>query len=182
MSQIADEFERSAFECAYEAYRADPSNANATKLSKQSHVLGRKGRSGLGPAVAVHHVMRERGQAGTRWQGRLAIWILERLMGEKRPGWNDYWMIRWQLTKSPVAVWEIHRRARHIIALPDDILTAANPIDAAAFLKDPWYPVAYSARWMVNSQRQTDPEFAAAIEAVENSCPSCHPPISWIVI
>jgi hypothetical protein len=91
-------------------------------------------------------------------------------------------MVRWQLTKERAAVEEIHRRSCHLVALPDNILTPENPIDAHAMLTDPWYPVAYSARWMVNSQRQTDPEFAAAIEAVENCCPGCHPPVSRVVI
>jgi hypothetical protein len=172
MSDIADEFERRSFECAFEAYRADPSDDHALRLAKFLPVLA-KSVSTFGPMFAIYDVMRKRGQAEST-KMRIAMWTLRKTFTVKRPGWNDYCMVRWQLTKERAAVEEIHRRSCHLVALPANILTLENPIDAAAFLKDPWYPVAYSARWMVNSVRADDPEFAAAIEEVEKSCLGCH--------
>lgn len=86
----------------------------------------------------------------------LRRWI-QRLTRCLRPfagTWNDYEMVRWQISGEPACVVEIHRRATH--------------------LPDPRYiAVQQSAAWMAGSVRANNAEFDAALAAVEGECELC---------
>lgn len=97
---------------------------------------------------------------GSRWCNCLTALLRQcsqRLARRLRPfagTWNDYEMVRWQISREQACVVEIHRRATH--------------------LPDPRYiAVQQSAAWMAGSVRANNAEFDAALAAVEGECELC---------
>jgi hypothetical protein len=158
---------------AYELYRQRPTRENAGQLIDAVLVGCREGHiATFCPTLAITEIIFERKhwKPGRELLARVAIAFLRRWIKHyvkpERPGWNDYYMTRWQLAKEQSAAEEIHRRQKHI-ALPD--MTGG-----------PWQQVAWTANWMADSQRQQDPEFDAAMKIAEQSCPICAADLSKI--
>lgn len=153
------------FEHAYELYRQRPTPENAHVLRVYvGQWLTTREIGGIGPSLAILEVMNERGQIPRRWTGRLAAkffpGFVRRLFKPNRPGWNDYWMCRWELTQDRTCLVEIHRRTAHLERFH-------GPLD------EDWAMVQFTARWMANSQCQQRADFQAALLEVEKSCGMC---------
>jgi len=149
-----------AFEQAYELYRFRPTDENAAALKRQAVFAFR--REGLTlPSLAVLEILADRKQSSRHWIFRLGVRAIRRFLREThpadRPGWNDYLMVRWQLTKDRRMAAAIHDRATHVVAEK-----GSN-----------WDMVRVTAAWMASSQREQNPEFDADLRMVEEACGWC---------
>lgn len=143
-----------------ETYRLDPSCENATALRKSAAVtfkrewLSKPGSRfalvgsilGLIDGIAEQH---------RHHKGLLLIvglWFMRRNLGPERPGWNDYWMMRWMISHSVESAREIHRRACHLTEWPD---------------------VRRSAEWMMKSVMGQDAAFEFAMNNAQLACNEC---------
>jgi hypothetical protein len=165
-----NDFRETELEQVLELYRLRPNAETGNQLTQMlAAYLIRHGGSGFGPFLGIMEVLLERKHVGTsrsfvrRAIGtgfvKLGVRICRRKMEKipSRPGWNDYWMARWQLTKENRAAEEIHRRVEHV----------SGPEGSD------WYYVNLTARWMARSQAEFNPEFAAAMDAAWIACPRC---------
>lgn len=147
------------FSGAIEAYRNDksPENVRALRTMLQKYVAMQKEAgtplAAIGPFLGIADAIDL--EYETSWKGRAVMWAFRIALRPDRPGWNDYWMARWMVTREPEAVKEIHRRAAHI-----------PPIGK-------WYVVAETAAWMVNSTMVQDHEFNHAYSDVLRQCEIC---------
>lgn len=157
------------FECAYEAYRREPSCENAKILRPllADHIRER-GVPAICVGLAILDVMHERHHSGKRLRTRISIWLVQKVSRwwpKDKPGWNDYFMVRWQLTKDVACAQEIHRRTHYFEGKHDT--------DVTKLTGENWSLVGWTAQWMVGSQRREDPEFDSAISEAEKACPIC---------
>jgi hypothetical protein len=153
---------------AYELYRQRPSRENGIVLCRSiATLLKNRELAVICPSVAMLEVLLDRKHTSQHWYSILAIKIginwLRSQMADWRPGWNDYFMVRWQLTKDQRCADEIHRRAHHVGHQPN--WTG----------KEDWGAVGYTAAWMALSQREQNPEFDEAMKIAERDCFICHP-------
>jgi hypothetical protein len=161
---ILDVTTRRDFEQAYELYRMNPTLENGrTLLRYVADWLSERQLSSIGPSLAIIDVLNERGHFKKRLfarfvQRKVLPLILRCALTETRPGWNDYWMCRWELTKEPRAAEEIHRRVFHLIG-------------------PKWEMVRLSANWMAGSQGRLNFEFAEAMKTANNLCHLPHPAV-----
>lgn len=165
-----NQFREIELEEALELYRLRPNAETGKRLTQMLPAyLIRHGGSGFGPFLGIMEVLIERNHIGTsrswirRAMGSAFIKFGVRMCRRKmekipsRPGWNDYWMARWQLSKENRCSQEIHRRVEHV----------SGPKGSD------WYYVSLTARWMARSQAEQNPEFAAAMDAAWSACPLC---------
>lgn len=157
-------FDKQALAAAYELYRQRPSYENGLVLMKHCALWMRtRDVACLGIVFGVLDTLTERKHLGISWRKqwvtRAIFWGLRRQFKPERPGWNDYYMVRWQLTKNDSCAAEIHRRVKHLSVEP-------NPAT-------PWGMVAFTAQWMADTVRKEDPEFDAALLAAEHNCLLC---------
>lgn len=77
----------------------------------------------------------------------------------RRPGWNDYYMVRWQVTGKPEYLLWLYRRALEVPAAP------AGLVEDVAATEERMGP--YTCRWMLNSVRARHADLDAALRALE---------------
>jgi len=119
-------------------YAQRPTQENACAMVViAGEILKLRDRAALGPAIAAITVAAP--QCGVRFWAAV-LRLVYRIFFHDIPGWNDYWMCTWMLTKSAESLKEIAAR------------THRNDI------------VGSTARWMVGSVCQQDPEFARAVK------------------
>jgi len=148
------------FQSAFDFYRQRPDESTGKQLAKAlSRYLAAQPRdiARYGPCLAMVVTLRERNHwpAATVREKigvRVLTWFLNRGLGAplppRRPGWNDYYMVRWQLTNEQRLADEIHRRTHYT---------------------DP-HMVGFTAKWMADSQRSQDCAFNAALGISEAKC------------
>jgi hypothetical protein len=151
-------------------YLTDPSCANAVlvrSLARDFYMI-RPNIASIGPLLGMLDAVDEKHpKVHGRNLYRVYKWVLRRLLPAWRPGWNDYWMMRWQLTHSDAAACEIHRRAWHSFMASD--MLRPLPQEELERLHAAWE----SARWMVGSYRRQDPAFQVAMLEIEKNCGLC---------
>jgi hypothetical protein len=147
------------FASAFQLYRQRPSPENGVALAKAATVyLVQRSLSAQGPCLAIFEIIHDRKHDGTRpWQVWLCVKGLRYFLKKDRVGWNDYHMIRWQLTQDQSQAEEIHRRANHV----------GGPSGSN------WAMVRFTAQWMADSYRQQDEDFDAALKTAEDRCLLC---------
>lgn len=94
---------------------------------------------------------------------RLWLFLVRRHLQRRwprRPGWNDYYMVRWQVTGKPEYLLWLYRRAVEVPAAP------AGLVENVAATEDRMGP--FTCRWMLNSVRGRDPDLDAALRALES--------------
>jgi len=143
-------------EKAIKAYRANPDHcANARDLRMVAGLALKTFRdlASVGPALGIIDGVSELHSHDLGLIARAGIWFLKRYsLTPDRPGWNDYWMARWRVTRNPACADEIHRRACHLVE---------------------WPAVAETAQWMVGSYRTQDSDFDAAMNSALLRCSEC---------
>jgi hypothetical protein len=157
------------FERAYELYRLRPTDENAVALKRVALVgICREGLTL--PSLAILETLAERSRHPRIF--RMGVRVIWRFLRESYPadraGWNDYLMVRWQLTKDRRMAAAIHDRTKHVVAEK-----GSN-----------WDMVRVTAAWMATSQREQNPEFDADLRMVEEACGWCsgvavQPPPLW---
>ncbi len=156
--------ERQKMAAAFELYCQRPTHENGMiLLTFAGDWMSAREFAAFGPCLAIVEVLNERAQFKRSFSPRFVQrWVMPRMLRRflkpDRPGWNDYYMARWQLTKEQACVREIHRRAVHL-AVPHG--------------NEMWAMVRFTAQWMVNSQRAENAEFDAALAVVEKQCAMC---------
>jgi hypothetical protein len=142
---------------AMKAYREDPGYDNAAKLTSVAvrWLLAKPTLPSIGPVLGILDEVSAYPPYRFSWAMRLLPWYLRGRLSEDRPGWNDYWMTRWQLSRSIRAIREIHFRVHHLTEWPEVRETAA---------------------WMASSYASQDPDFAAHLEWAQKTCPDCPRP------
>lgn len=158
-------FESQELQAAFDLYVLRPTQANATALRKLvGDALLTRRVSVIGPCLAVFEVLLDRGQFPA-CRHALAFWwpwLMHRKFEPDRPGWNDYYMVRWILTREQAAADEIHKRAAHV--------GYARSITELTADSGPWDYVGATAAWMAKCQREENPEFDAALRRAEMAC------------
>jgi hypothetical protein len=142
-----------AVEKAWGLYKRNPclETGGAVARTTSRWVL-HEGKPSFGPALATFDVLIERRHVHYPWLLGFPALALRLLLLKNYPGWNDYYMVRWQLTGDRAALEEIHRRCQHV------------------YDKAGWSAVWQTAQWMTSSYRKQDPQFDAAMQAVEREC------------
>jgi hypothetical protein len=151
-------------------YLADPSAENAMHARQVAAKFWqlKPGIPSVGPFLGMLDGIDEKNpKIHGRWRYRSMIWFMRLLLPKWRPGWNDYWMMRWQLTHGEAALLEIHHRATHFFMEPDLMRNLSRTE------LDRLHAVWESAAWMVNSYRRQDPAFHSAMLEVEQRCVRC---------
>jgi hypothetical protein len=162
------DFER-RFNEAVADYRraANPETAVRMRNLAFEFYRARPGLASIGPYLGLMDGVEEKTpKQHRRFFFRLHLAAFRLMLLAWRPGWNDYYMMRWQVTRGEAALLEMHARAFHI-PTPDE-LRRCSQRDLQRK-----HAVWSSAQWMVNSYRLQDPEFNAAMSAVESACLKC---------
>jgi len=145
---------------AVEAYRSNPSCDNAANLrtALKEYLLAQQSRgtpiAAIGPFLGCMDSIAQLHDHDIGISGKFLMWSLRQMLKSNRPGWNDYWMMRWMCTHDPIALMKIHDRC-------------------APHLTTPWPSVVETARWMVSSYRQQDKVFDHQMARVERDCELC---------
>jgi len=152
------------------SYLADPNVDNARDVRKLAADFWRirPGIPSIGPFLGMMDEVAAKHPVRNRWVFNAAMWWLRRFLPSWRPGWNDYWMMRWQLSHSEAAAVEIHQRAWHSFLASDMLRPMPQPE------LERLHAVWESARWMVGSYRRQDPEFHASMLKTEKECEVCN--------
>jgi hypothetical protein len=150
------------FQAAFDLYIERPTQENGIVLRQfVGDWLRTREIAMMGPSLAICEVLMERGHFSLKpWKtlfGKYTAKLLRHYLKADRPGWNDYWMTRWQLTRDNKAAVEIHRRVAHIATVSEE-----------------WSMVVFTAKWMADSQRSRDPGFDVVMRTVEATCELCH--------
>jgi hypothetical protein len=153
--------EQEKFQAAYDLYIDRPTQENGVILRRYvGDWIGTRDVAMLGPSLAIFEILLDRGHFGKTWWkhflGKQTLKLLRHHLKDDRPGWNDYFMCRWQLTRDNEAAKEIHRRAAHIQPASEE-----------------WSMVAFTAKWMADSQRSQDPGFDVVMKHIEQTCELC---------
>lgn len=149
------------FDAAYNLYRQSPTHENGLILLRfTGDWIRTREMAMLGPSIGIFDTLNERQHFASAWGARLIQkhlpGFLRRYLKADCPGWNDYYMCRWQLTKQDRHADELHRRVKHLHPATED-----------------WRMVEFTACWMVDSCRSQDSAFDAAMLLAETRCWIC---------
>jgi hypothetical protein len=142
----------------YELYKSNPSRQTAGLLVRATlRWVVDSGKASFGPAVAIFEVLIEKRQVRNSRILALLSWALRLVLPANEVGWNDYHMLRWQMTGDRTELVQIHQRCQHIYSKGER-----------------WSAVWQTAQWMTDSYRKQDSRFDVAMKAVEREC-GCFP-------
>jgi hypothetical protein len=145
---------RSRAQKSLELYKTNPSRQTGGPLVRATlrwELEG--GKASFGPAVAIFEVLTEKRQVRNPRMLALLSWALRLVLPASQVGWNDYHMLRWQMTGDRTELVQIHQRCQHIYGKGET-----------------WSAVWQTAQWMTDSYRKQDSRFDVAMKAVEREC------------